>query len=83
MKLEQILNALKQSDFLGTNTLVGCSLLFVHDGQRTDVRLIDFAKAYHSRSESIRTADGIVNIVQLLKELTKRQGSWLGLGLSE
>lgn len=80
MRLEQILNALKQSDFLKANTLVGCSLLFVHDGRKTDVRLIDFAKAFRSQTDDIHTIDGIVNIARLLKDLAKRQGSWLGIG---
>lgn len=71
VRLERIRDALRRSQFAKKNTLIGCSLLFVHDGARTDVRLIDFAKAIYSTTDDIRTEDGIANMIYIFRSMIR------------
>lgn len=43
-RLKQIREALLQSTFFQTHELIGSSLLFVHDKENVNVRMIDFGK---------------------------------------
>lgn len=73
-KLENIQNALWRSGVLKRHILIGCSVLLIHDGRRTDVRLIDFAKALYSENDNIGTEEGIANIIKILKSMLIQWG---------
>lgn len=60
---------MEESDFLKKYALFGCSLLFVHDGIKVDVRIIDFEKAVAIEDEDVGTQEGVANIIKLLKSL--------------
>lgn len=61
--------AMQSSDILRKNALYGCSLLFIHDGKKVDVRMIDFEKATPIENEDIGTMEGVANIIKLFKSL--------------
>lgn len=61
-------NALKQTEFLQKNALIGCSLIFVHDGQKGVVRMFNFAKAIPADNMNMGTREGVANLAQILKE---------------
>lgn len=67
-QLENMDGGLKQTDFLHKNALIGSSLLFLHDGQKGVVRMIDFSKAIPAENEIIGTREGVANIARILKE---------------
>lgn len=67
--MEKLDAALKETDFLRKYALIGGSLLFLHDGKRADVRMIDFAKAIQSENDDIGTQQGVANILRILKSM--------------
>lgn len=66
-QLENMDSGLQQSDFLQKNVLIGSSLLFLHDGRKGVVRMVDFEKAIQAESENIGTREGVANVARILK----------------
>lgn len=67
-QLQSMADAMQQTEFLRKNALIGCSLVFVHDGQKAVVRMINFARATPAEDENIGTREGVANLAQILKE---------------
>lgn len=67
-QLQSMDDAMKQTEFLKKNALIGCSLLFLHDGHKGVVRMTNFARATPAEDENIGTREGVANLAQILKE---------------